>query len=327
MADFEIRIVFHGLIGLVPMADARFLLPLPDLEGGFEHGRLPARIPPHLPCVTVPSKYRLPPPEIEPACRTADWVLDYELLGEEKRQMFQFDRERLTVSFSGSGSGARGFPSDLDPQLHASPSVAGAPSATDLAWVPSLKHTGITGADQFNAALVTADFVPVIDEGFNRLVGTVLLDSGELSTTGVVEAANGQDAVFDFFPASDPNTTRFSQAMFRRMVWTAPATGEGVELVFTEGDGEFQTRRCLPLRPRDGRIELDVYNRELEDILGLGFGMESADGITDPDFAVSYWMSHAWGMLGAGAAVIPRSPPLGHGGSGEACKVARFEGI
>lgn len=331
MSAFEIRVDFHGLIGLVPAGDGRFLLPLPDLARGTEPQppeRLPRRVPPHLACVVVPREHRVPQPPPDPPCRPPRSILEFQrqFEGEEVQQIFRFGRERLTIRFSGAGAGASGFPSELDPERHRRPSDPGAPPASDLAWVPSLTRTGIDGADQFDGQLLAADFVPATDD-FNRLVGTVLLDSGTLSSSGVVLDSDDKAAVFDFIPWADPNRTEFSQAMFEHMVWKASATGDGLELVFTRGEGDDRLQRCLPLRPQGGRIDLAVYNLEVEDILGLGFGTDPPGVDTDPDFAISYWMSQAWNSLGKGMAVIPRSAALGPGGSGEACKVGRYTGI
>lgn len=319
MSGFDIRIHFHGLIGLVPVDDKRILLALPDLARGTEPetkpNKLPERIPPHVPCIVVPDNY----------LDSKDHaILDFERLGtgEGRRCLFLFDRERLTLSYGGASAGVSGFPSPLS-DIHKTPSDTGAPPASDLAWMPPLERTGIDGAGEFDGNLLTKDLVPGSEAGYDRLIGTVLLDSGKLSSTGVIKASE-KEAVFEFSPAGNPTKIVFEQAMFDQMVWDASADGEHLELVLTNGDGE---ERCIQLHPEKGRIELAVHNQELEDILRVGYGIAAAARNTDPDFAASYWMSRAWAALSTGQAVIPYSPALGPGGSGEACKNGRYTGI
>lgn len=327
--SFDVRIVFHGLIGLVPADRDRLLLPLPDLSRGTEPEpephRLPERIPPHLACIVVPRKYVGTGQDGDSSCPRAKPVLEFQLQveDEEVQQLFRFERERLTLRYPDSGTGVLSFPGELG-RDHTKPTDPDAPSATDLAWVPPLERTGIQGAGKLDGRLLTRDYAPEIEEGFNRLIGTVLIDSGTLSTTGVVENRRGGEAVFDFFPAGTPEQTAFSQAMFDRMIWEGTVAAEGLELVLTKGGADSRSERCIQLTPEDGRLEFAVHNQELEDILGIGFGTGPIPRDADPDFAVGYWLSCGWDSLGRGAAVIPRSPALGPGGSGEACKTGRY---
>jgi hypothetical protein len=329
---FTFRITLDGLIGLAPINDTEFLLPIPHLSGGMNPGtpqRLPERIPPHLACIVIPSVYvRTPPESVTASARErAEAALEYrEIPGDDFEQIFLLEQERMTLEYPGSADGATGLPRELeDDQLE--PSDPGAPDEHDLAWMPSLARCGVDGADEFDGRLVTHDFVPSLDADFNRLIGAVHVRSGALGSSGVVRDGNDDVAVFEFSPARNEADVRFRQAMFGSIVWEGRVEARGLELVLASGEDTFRAERSIWLEPVGGHLEFRVLNQELEEIVHLGSDLDPVLANADPDFAVSYWMSRAWKNLCGTCAIIPRSSSLGPGGSGEACKNGRYKGI
>jgi len=319
-ATFTFEVTIEGLVALVPSKTlgagdtGEFLLALPDLlRGGPQDSRLPRIIPPHLACVVVPAD------NVGNSANTgAD--LEFGVPGGPRFLIFAFRSEKLVFEHGGS-LGLSATRSVLR-SGQVSPKDRGAPNDTDLAWVPTLRATKVTGADVFDARLLADNLAPGSGANLNRLIGTFVPTSGTLSTDGVIRHEDDNEpVVFDF--QDQRGKSRFKQAIFNHFKLKGNAPLPSLEMVFSD---QFERKRSVRLIPDSGgELKLRVVNAELEEIVNLGKGFPATSDM-DLDFAIGYWLSQAWGSVKKEDIVIPHAKGHGPGGSGPPCRMPGYEG-
>ncbi len=319
---FRFEVQFLGLTALVPWREpndqnvpGEYVIVLPALESGLQDDRLPRVVPPHVGAIVVDRRFLKDPDD-----SGAQLEFSAPAGTEPVQQMFKFDFEKLELEYESSRSLSAEQSILTEEQI--APDDPGSPGPHDLAWVPSLARSRISGASTFDQTLLLKNRVPSQEPGKGRVGGSVIVDSGTLACSGVVQLSrNRGPAVYEFGPT--PENVVFRQAVFQSLVWSDQVPSGGVVLELAD---ELGTTRRIELEPQDGEIRLSVQNRELEQIVGVGKEVSAAGpGAPDPDFATSYWLSKAWDGLREGEAIVPHAPRSIAGGS-EPCKNGGFRG-
>lgn len=229
--------------------------------------------------------------------------------------LFQLEHEALTIDSGTPGllrsNGATGTVPLQPHELH------------DMKWVPPI-HVS------FDRSLLD----PVTLQPEDALAGVVLLDRGTLETVDVHRKLGTNEPVSFQFRRGD-GTPVWEQALANGFRLRVPVDQDEATLVLTDENGDPK-RLVVGVYegcPRNGQnvpiVEVQVFNRELEHILGFGAPdlAEVEADLADTDFALFYSLSPEWGGLSANDLVLPYNTQGGGGADRKPCEPPTFSGF
>ncbi|MFL6199712.1 MAG: hypothetical protein ACJ76J_11075, partial [Thermoanaerobaculia bacterium] len=288
------------------------------LEGGevVEKGDRRFTIPPHQAVLVVDAR----------AVRgsTKEHRLEVTRPGDaHSHRLFQLDREVLEI-----GSGEPGFSVRSNGFTGPLPNISVPDELHDIRWVPPLDKCA-QGPIPFDEHLLDLDTLRPL----NRLAAVVRLDRGRLETTDVHRDDHDQPLPFEFQSSSGIHR----QALARTFRLRVPVEQDEATLILTDADGNDRSlvvgrhEGCLPNEEGEPVVELEVFNRELERVLGLEMPpnlLLQAAQQEDTDFVIFYRLSPRWNALSPDDMALPRrGGPGGGGGSARPCEPPQYTGF
>ena len=337
---FELRLTFFGLTGLVPNKKAgtpgdpkEWLVVLPALPKGevldFEDHQLSGpdtdpkiSIAPHQAALVVNAQAVKGTPTKKARLQFRD---PNKATDAESDLLFLLNREAVEIEVSTSPDpfearsdalvGDPIVPAQNDPtQLH------------NLKWLPQIDRgfPDLQGGVPFNRKLFDPDtLIPTS----SRLAAVVRLNQGTLETSEVYRNAEDNLPVsYEFRRLSGEKV--FEQALASSFRLRVKVQDETAKLVLTNPN--IPDPQHLVVGPYSGSeekdvVEIKVYNRELEEILGFGDNFLREEEVPDHDFLIFYELSSVWSTLKAADLVAPQGGK-GGGGRSKPCEPPAYAG-
>ncbi|MEA2560538.1 MAG: hypothetical protein QOH06_2042 [Acidobacteriota bacterium] len=324
--SFELRLSFSGLTALVPRKDVddptpadEWLVVMPALERGATIQKADRRfsIPPHQAVLMADSRAVRPNSTKDARLQLTQPV------GGQSDLLFQLDREILEID---SGA-APAFAVRSNGLLGELPNVGNPDELHDIKWVPAIDRCAVGGVPLHRDLLDQDTLRPS-----NSLAGVVRLDRGTLETTDVHRDVNNHPVPYEFRRSSNAGDILFQQALARSFRLRVPVEQEQTMLTLTDSNGD---RKQLVVGTYDGCptnesgervIEVRVFNRELEQILGFGVPPGSPTQ-GDTDFVIFYRLSPVWNAMGPDDVALPYRGGTGGGGSARPCEPPVYPGF
>jgi hypothetical protein len=357
--SFELRLTFWGLTALLPWKKAgepdkpnqEYLVVMPSLEKGetLEKGKTLEEkrhfaIRPHQ--AVLVTKARAVQPSSTKKARLRIWsskqdgkqdeqdlsfqLNQKDLPEDESELLFQLDREILKIDSGNPGLKLRSSGTTKEV-----PDVKNPDELHDIRWVPPIDECA-KGSVPFNKSYVDPDNLRP-DE---RVAGVVLLDRGRLETTDVHRKLNGDPVPYEFRkrPANgaDPDPEPHRQALATGFRLRVTVDKETASLVLKDHKGNPKHLVVGPYtdcpKNEDGEpiVEVKVFNREMDQILGLGVAFDLPAGEEDPgdtDFVIFYRLSSKWDSIGPNDVALPFRKGNGGGGDRRPCEPPTYPGF
>jgi hypothetical protein len=330
---FELRLTFSGLTALLPRKEAgkkdpatEWLVVMPALRKGellkLEKGKREFSIAPHQAVLLANARavreesttklvrLRIRDPRTEPDDKQSDLL-------------FQLDREVVKIATGAPGLQVR---SSAPPALEI-PDVGNPDQLHDIKWVPPIDECN-DGGVPFDRSL----FDPEKLTPDKRLAAVVLLDRGRLETTDVHRGSKNKPVPYEFRKTSPEGPLRFRQALSTEFRLRVRVDGDEARLELTDHGGN---KKQLVVKPYLGcptnednepYVEVKVYNRELEEILGLAVDPNLPER-GDTDFVIFYRLSPVWNGLSDDDVALPYRKGEGGGGRTKPCEPPIYPGV
>lgn len=326
--SIELQLTFSGLTALVPRKEANssataeeWLVVMPSLGGGeiLEKGNRRFSIPPHQAVFLADAR------AVRPAS-TKERFLELTRPGDAHSHfLYRLNREVLEISSGTAGFSVRS--GNFDKTL---PDVDIADELHDIRWVPPLDKCA-QGPVPFDKSLLNLETL----RPSQRLAGVVRLDRGVLETTDVHRDDDAQALPFEF-PKVNGGPPH-QQALAKTFRLRVPVDQDEARLILTDSHGNESTlivggyTDCPTNEKGEQRVEVEIFNRELERVMGFEVPPNlaaEADDHGDTDFVIFYCLSPMWAKLDDDDVALPRrGGPGGGGGASRPCEPPQYTGF
>lgn len=327
---FELRLTFSGLTPLLPHKNAtdngaapEWLVVIPALEKGelLKKGGRQFSIAPHQAVLMAKAR------AVREGATTKKARLRFRHPGTDPKDdqsdlLFPLNREVLEIT-----SGTSGLRVRSTALVAEAPDINIPDQIHDIKWLPPIDKCA-DGGVPFDRRFVN----PVKPLPTNRLAGVVRLDRGILETTDVHRGLQNKPVLYEFRRGSNDGTLRFQQALANSFRLRVRVDGFEARLNLTDRQGNVKVLSVGPYpdcpKNEDGEpfVEVKVFNRELEEILGMAVDPNLPEQ-GDTDFVIFYRLSPVWKSLDANDIALPYRQGGGGGGRTKPCEPSMYPGV